>query len=200
VIGAGDVQWMTAGAGILHEEFHSEAFTRSGGALHMAQLWVNLPARAKPIPPRYQAITAASIPQVALAGNAGTARVIAGTLFGVTGPAETHSPLTVADLSLPAGTALNLPKPAGWTGALVVLLGTITIDAGLRATQSQLVTSDPAGSGLQLRAEQDALVLLLQGEPLREPVVGYGPFVMNSRAEIAQAIDDYNRGRFGAFS
>jgi redox-sensitive bicupin YhaK (pirin superfamily) len=198
VIGVGDVQWMTAGAGILHEEFHSAAFTRSGGAMHMAQLWVNLPARVKLAPPRYQAITAASIPPVPLASSSGTVRVIAGSLFGTTGPAQTHSPLTVADLQLPAGTELTLPKPAGWTGALVVLLGEISVAAGLRATQSQLVSSDPAGTGLQLRAAQDSLVLVLQGEPLREPVVGYGPFVMNTRAEIAQAIDDYNQGRFGA--
>lgn len=197
VIGAGDVQWMTAGAGILHEEFHGEGFARNGGALEMVQLWVNLPARDKLAPPRYQAITAADIPTVALPQNAGTARIIAGELGGRRGPAATFTPMNVWDLRLARGVETELALPDGWTAALVVLHGTVQVNGRAIARDAQMVVLDRAGTSLTIEANGDAVVLLLAGAPIDEPIVGYGPFVMNSEAEIAEAIDDFNSGRFG---
>ncbi|MCB2002850.1 MAG: pirin family protein [Rhodoferax sp.] len=197
LIGPGDVQWMTAGAGILHEEFHGEGFARSGGALEMAQLWVNLPARAKTTPPRYQAIANASIPAVELADQAGSLRVIAGEFEGHGGPASTFTPLDVWDMRLKAGATVSLPLRESWVSALAVLRGTILVNGEEIAREAQLVALDRAGSGVTIEANSDAIVLVLAGEPIDEPVVGYGPFVMNSEAEIEQAIDDFNTGRFG---
>ena len=197
VIGPGDVQWMTAGAGILHEEFHSEAFTHQGGRLHMVQLWVNLPAKDKMTPPAYQALLDADIPRVALAGGAGEARVIAGEFGGVTGAAHTFSPMQVLDLSLAAGQSVRLPVAEGWNTALVVLAGQARINGAHRATQAQLVVLSQQGDALQLEAETEVKALLLSGQPLNEPIVGHGPFVMNTMAEIRQAITDFNSGRFG---
>ncbi|MEI2782663.1 MAG: pirin family protein [Candidatus Competibacter sp.] len=197
VIGPGDVQWMTAGAGILHEEFHSEVFTRSGGELEMAQLWVNLPARDKRTPPGYQAIFAQDIPAVPLPDGAGTVRVIAGEYAGRKGPARTFSPMRVWDLRLTEGGISELVVPDGWNTALVVLRGTVLVNGDQIARAAQMVLLDPVGHSFSIEANGDAVVLLLSGEPIDEPIVGHGPFVMNSQAEIAQAIADFNGGRFG---
>ncbi len=196
-IGPGDVQWMTAGAGILHEEFHSEAFTQSGGTLEMVQLWVNLPARHKMTAPDYQAIVDANIPRVALAGDTGTVRVIAGQYGDARGPAHTFSPMQVWDLKLQAGSLTELPATEGWNTALVVLHGSVRINGQHAAHDGQLVVLDAQGAGLSIEATTDATVLLLSGEPIDEPVVGHGPFVMNSWKEIDQAIVDFNSGNFG---
>lgn len=197
VIGPGDVQWMTAGAGILHEEFHSDAFTRTGGELEMVQLWVNLPARDKRVAPGYQAIVARDIPVVELPGGAGSVRVIAGDYLGHAGPARTHSPMRVWDVRLTAGGVAEIDLPAGWNGALAVLHGRVQINHETAAHDAQLVQLDRSGGPLHLEAETQTTLLLLAGEPLDEPIVGYGPFVMNSEAEIAEAIADFNSGRFG---
>ncbi len=196
-IGPGDIQWMTAAGGILHEEFHSEAFTRKGGRLHMVQLWVNLPARNKMGAPGYQAILGDDFPRVALADEAGTLRVLAGDYQGHTGPARTFSPMNVWDLRLKAGKGVELPAQAGWNTAIVVLQGTVQINKEAVARESQLITFEQAGSGVSIDANNDALLLYLSGEPLNEPVVGHGPFVMNTEEEIIQAITDFNSGRFG---
>ncbi|MEO9061090.1 MAG: pirin family protein [Nitrosospira sp.] len=196
-IGPGDVQWMTAGAGILHEEFHSEPFTRSGGKLEMVQLWVNLPARDKLAPPGYQAISARDIPEVALPDGTGSVRVIAGSYDGHAGPAHTFTPMEVWDLRLNADEAIDLPLPDGWNTALAVLHGSVLVNGSILAGEAQLVLLDRAGSGLSIEAKNtEAVVLLLCGEPIDEPIVGQGPFVMNTREEIAQAITDFNQGRF----
>lgn len=197
LIGPGDVQWMTAGAGILHEEFHGRGFARSGGELEMVQLWVNLPARDKMTAPGYQAITSAQIPVVELANGAGSARIVAGELDGRRGPARSFTPLAVWDLRLNAGGYAELPLPEGWTAAVVVLRGTIQVNGKAIVRDGQLAVLDRKGSGVALEANNDALVLLLAGEPIDEPIAGHGPFVMNDAAEIAQAIDDYTEGRFG---
>ena len=197
VIGPGDVQWMTAAAGILHEEFHSEAFTSTGGELDMAQLWVNLPAKMKMSAPAYQAIESKNIPAVALDGGAGTARIIAGNYGGQTGPAHTFSPLHVWDLRLNPGIAVDLPAAEGWTTAVIVLHGTVVVNGSSVANEAQLVLLERDGSGFQLEANSDAVVLFLSGEPLNEPIVGHGPFVMNTETEIIEAIDDFRNGRFG---
>ncbi|VTM15359.1 Quercetin 2,3-dioxygenase [Raoultella terrigena] len=197
VIGPGDVQWMTAGAGILHEEFHSAEFTRTGGELKMIQLWVNLPAKDKMAAPGYQSITADLIPRVALPDNAGHVRVIAGDYADVSGPARTFSPLNVWDLQLTQGHDVSLRQPAGWSTALVVLEGEISVNGAENAREGQLVVLSQQGETLHLSATADAKVLLLAGEPLGEPIVGYGPFVMNSKTQIAEAVRDFNSGRFG---
>ncbi|MBV7597846.1 pirin family protein [Aeromonas sp. sia0103] len=196
VIGPGDVQWMSAAAGIMHEEFHSEAFTRAGGTLDMVQLWVNLPARDKMSAPGYQAIRSDSIPEVALPDGAGSVRLIAGDYAGRQGPARTFSPMNVWDLRLKAGASLVLPAVDGWNTAIVVLKGSVRINGQEEAGEAQLVLLDPRGSDLQLETREGVLLLLLSGEPIDEPIVGYGPFVMNSQEEITQAIDDFNSGRF----
>ncbi|MEX0497520.1 pirin family protein [Raoultella terrigena] len=197
VIGPGDVQWMTAGAGILHEEFHSAEFTRTGGELKMIQLWVNLPAKDKMAAPGYQSITADLIPRVALPDNAGHVRVIAGDYADVSGPARTFSPLNVWDMQLTQGHDVSLHQPAGWSTALVVLEGEISVNGAENAREGQLVVLSQQGETLHLSATADAKVLLLAGEPLGEPIVGYGPFVMNSKTQIAEAVRDFNSGRFG---
>lgn len=200
VIGPGDVQWMTAGAGILHEEFHSEAFTQTGGALEMVQLWVNLPAKDKMTRPGYQAIAGKDIPVVQLADNAGQLRVIAGEFGGRPGPASTFSPMQVWDLRLNRHGHQAFTLPDAWTTALIVLHGTVQVNGATLAREAQMVVFDPRGEQITIEANGDASLLLLSGEPLREPVVGYGPFVMNSEAEIRQAISDFNGGRFGAMN
>ncbi|MCC6141321.1 MAG: pirin family protein [Nitrospira sp.] len=197
VIGPGDVQWMTAASGILHEEFHSEAFMRSGGVLDMVQLWVNLPAKDKMTPPNSHAIVNKDIPEVALAGGAGTMRVIAGDYDGHAGPAHTFSPLHVLDIRLRAGSKVDLPAPEGWNTALIVLHGTVEVNGSTSAKEAQMVLLEPSGSGLSVKANDDAVVLLLGGQPIDEPIVGYGPFVMNTQEQIAQAMTDFNSGKFG---
>ena len=196
VIGRGDVQWMTAGSGILHEEFHSAEYAARGGPFEMVQLWVNLPRQDKLTAPRYQGIVAEQIPEVALPDGAGTLRVIAGDYAGNAGPAQTFSPMNVWDARLAAGKAVELPQPDGWSTLVVVLAGTVTVN-GRRLDQRQMATLSSTGSGVSIEAGTDAKLLLLAGEPIDEPVIGHGPFVMNSQAEIIQAIADFNSGKFG---
>lgn len=197
VIGPGDVQWMTAGAGILHQEFHSAAFARRGGELKMIQLWVNLPAKDKMTAPGYQSIEAASIPEVQLPDSSGLLRVIAGNYADAKGPASTHSPLNVWDLQLSQDKEMSFEQPDGWSTALVVLEGSVTVNGETTAQEAQLVVFGQQGKRVHLHASQDAKVLVLAGAPLNEPIVGYGPFVMNSKTEIDEAIRDFNSGRFG---
>ena len=197
LIGPGDVQWMTAANGIIHEEFHSPAFARSGGALEMVQLWVNLPARDKRAAAGYQTLLASDIPLLALANDAGSLRVIAGSYLGHAGPARTFTAMDVWDLQLKAGGQLQLPIADGRNAALVVLRGNVRINAERDAGPASLVLLERAGEHVQLEALDDAVVLLLSGEPIDEPIVGYGPFVMNSQAEIAESFDDFHAGRFG---
>jgi redox-sensitive bicupin YhaK (pirin superfamily) len=197
-IGPGDVQWMTAASGILHEEFHSERFTREGGTMSMMQLWVNLPARHKMAKPRYQTILDATIPRVAV-GDAGTVRVIAGEYGGQKGPAETFTPIEVWDLRVGAGKTVTLSVPEGHTAAIVPMQGRALVNGTHAAGPAQLVRLSREGGEFTLEAEGDSelAALVLAGEPLGEPVVGYGPFVMNSEREIAAAFADFQSGRFG---
>jgi redox-sensitive bicupin YhaK (pirin superfamily) len=197
VIGAGDVQWMTAGRGILHEEFHSTAYGKKGGPFEMAQLWVNLPAKDKAAAPGYQAITDAQIPRVPIPGDAGAVRVIAGEYGGAKGPARTFTPMNVWDVRVNAGKTAELAQPEGWTVQVVVLAGTVQLNGNQVLRAAQMATLDTAGSGVSIEANNDAKVLLLAGLPIDEPVVGYGPFVMNTHEEIQQAIEDFNAGKFG---
>jgi quercetin 2,3-dioxygenase len=197
LIGPGDVQWMTAASGILHEEFHSPAFTRTGGAMEMVQLWVNLPARSKMQAPGYQNILNAQIPSVDLADGAGRVRVIAGRFEDHQGPARTHTPMDVWDLRLNAGKTVRLPLIPGHTAALVVLAGTVLVNGEAVAREAQLVQFQRDGDSLEIEANSEAKLLFLGGEPIEEPVVGHGPFVMNTREEIVQAFQDFQSGKFG---
>ena len=197
VIGPGDVQWMTAAGGIVHEEFHSPAFTQSGGTVEMVQLWVNLPAKDKVAAPGYQNLLNGNIPSVELPDGAGRVRVIAGSFGGRSGPARTFTPMDVWDVRLAQGGVGRFTAQDGHTLALVVLRGTVLVNGSEVAREGQLVHFDRSGTGVEIEANGDATVLWLAGEPIDEPVVGYGPFVMNSEAEIHQAIADFNAGRFG---
>jgi redox-sensitive bicupin YhaK (pirin superfamily) len=196
-IGPGDVQWMTDASGILHEEFHSEAFAKSGGTLEMVQLWVNLPAKDKMADAGYQTIVDGDIPSIALKNDAGSLRLIAGEFEGHKGPSRTFTPIDVWDLRLNAGKLLTLDLHEGRNTALVVLRGTIEINGLESVRQGQLALFDRKGDQLTLLASEDAVVLLLSGEPIDEPIVGHGPFVMNTEQEIHQAFADFQSGRFG---
>jgi quercetin 2,3-dioxygenase len=196
-IGPGDVQWMTAGSGVLHEEFHSGRFTREGGTMSMVQLWVNLPARHKMAKARYQTILDAAIPRVAL-GDAGSLRVIAGEYQGRKGPAETFTPIEVWDLRIAAGKTVSLDVPDGYTAALVPMAGRALVNTAHAADTAQLVRLAREGGAFTVTADAGELTaLVLAGEPIAEPVVGYGPFVMNTEREIAAAFADFQSGRFG---
>jgi redox-sensitive bicupin YhaK (pirin superfamily) len=195
-IGTGDVQWMTAGSGLLHEEFHSNEYARRGGPFEMIQLWVNLPAKDKMTAPAYQGITHDQIPQVPLPDGAGAVRVIAGRYGETAGAARTFTPVNVWDMRLQAGGQVSLDLPPGHTTVLFVLSGLIRV-GGQTVGPAELAVMGREGSTLVFEAAQDSVVLLLGGQPLDEPVVGHGPFVMNTREEIEQALRDFSAGRFG---
>jgi redox-sensitive bicupin YhaK (pirin superfamily) len=196
-IGPGDVQWMTAASGILHEEFHSEGFAKRGGTLEMVQLWVNLPAKDKMADAGYQTILDGDIPSIALKNNAGTLRLIAGEFDGHKGPSRTFTPIDVWDLRLNADKLLTLDLHEGRNTALVVLRGTVQVNGLESVRQGQLALFDRKGDQMTLQTSEDAVVLLLSGEPIDEPIVGHGPFVMNTEQEIHQAFADFQSGRFG---
>ena len=202
IIGPGDVQWMTAASGIIHEEWLSPEFNARGGTLEMAQLWVNLPARDKMAPPAYQGILKSQIPSVTATGGA-RVQVIAGEFAGsadgavTSGPARTFSPVNVWDVQLAAGQVIDLDLHAGYTTLFAVLKGKVNVNATQEASSPSLVVLDREGTAARLEAiGGDATVLVLHGEPLNEPVAGYGPFVMNTREEIMQAMQDFQRGTF----
>ncbi|EDM49199.1 pirin family protein [Marinobacter algicola] len=198
LIGEGDVQWMTAGAGIVHEEFHSQKFTEQGGLLNMAQLWVNLPASAKDTPAAYQTLLNEDIPRVSLEDDGGTLRVIAGEYLEHKGPANTFTPINVWDLRLEPGARVNLPVPEGYTTLVAVLNGSVQINDTDVLREAELANLDREGQEIVLESNNDARLLVLSGEPIDEPVVGYGPFVMNTEGEIKKAMLDFQSGKFGA--
>lgn len=198
LIGEGDVQWMTAGAGIVHEEFHSQQFTEQGGLLKMVQLWVNLPASAKDTPAAYQTLLNKDIPRVSLEDDGGTLRVIAGEYLEHKGPARTFTPINVWDLKLEPGARVNLPVPKGHTTLVAVLNGSVQINDTDVLREAELANLDREGQEIVLESNNDARLLVLSGDPIDEPVVGYGPFVMNTEGEIKQAMLDFQSGKFGA--
>jgi redox-sensitive bicupin YhaK (pirin superfamily) len=199
-IGPGEVQWMTAGSGILHQEFHSEDFARRGGILQMVQLWVNLPATHKMTAPAYQGILNQSIPEIELSNARGSIRVIAGEYEGQMGPAKTFTSMNVFDIRLKKGEELVLSAASGWNTSVVVLRGALesTVDPGVIAKDAKMLMFSQDGEDIKIKALEDSVALLLSGEPIDEPIVGHGPFVMNTREQINQAINDFNRGAFGS--
>ena len=194
-IGPGDVQWMTAGSGLVHEEMLGDGVTRNGGAVSMAQIWVNLPARAKATPPRYQAITAATIPVIERPGA--TVRLVAGRFEGRTGPAETHTPLTLIDGTIDRNAELVLPIPPGWTGMIAVLSGALSIGDRTLGPESLVVLDRDGDEVALIGVGEGTRFLLLAGEPIDEPIAAMGPFVMNSREDLIRAVEDYRAGRMG---
>ncbi len=196
-IGPGDVQWMTAASGVLHEEKHSDRFTREGGTLEMAQLWVNLPARHKMDAPRYQELRREAIPTIDLPHGAGSIRVIAGDFNGTSGAASTFTPVILWDVRLSPGAAVTLPIRQGANAAVFVRSGSVRIGPDRPVSARELAVLDRDGAGIDLRTDDGANLLIVGGEPIDEPVVAYGPFVMNSTREIHQAVEDFRSGRFG---
>ena len=199
-VGPGEVQWMTAGSGILHQEFHSEDFARRGGILQMVQLWVNLPAKHKMTAPAYQGILNQSIPEIELSNSRGLIRVIAGEHEGQAGPAKTFTPMNVFDIRLKKGEELVLLVADGWNTSVVVLHGALEGggDSGVVAKDAKMLMFSQDGKDIKIKALEDSVALLLSGEPIDEPIVGHGPFVMNTREQINQAISDFNSGAFGS--
>ena len=199
-IGPGDVQWMTAASGLMHEEFHSREFTRAGGTMEMAQLWVNLPAKDKMTAPHYQPIVAADIPTADLPEGSGRVRVIAGSYDGRRGPARTFTELNVWDVALRAGKAAALRLPDGHTAAIALLRGAVKVNDARDVAAPAVIRFERDGEDVRVEASADATFLVLTGEPIGEPIAGYGPFVMNTREEIMTAMRDVQEGRFGRLS
>lgn len=197
VIGEGDVQWMTAASGILHKEFHEENFSRTGGDFQMVQLWVNLPAKDKMSKPKYQGITNAQISKFRLPENNGIIEVIAGDYKGVKGAASTFTPVHVYNAKLKAGAKADFSFPSSYNTALLVIEGNIQVNGTEKVPTDHFVLFENDGEGFTLEASEGALVLILSGEPINEPIAAQGPFVMNNRAQLVEAIDDYNMGKFG---
>lgn len=196
-IGPGDVQWMTAARGILHEEMHGRDFSRTGGILEMIQLWVNLPAQAKMSAPHYQEILSQNIPTVKLDDNGSFLRVIAGNYVGTHGVAKTFTPVNLWDLQIKGGCKIDpLPLPPDFNTMLLVLKGNVLVNHITSVREKELAFFEREGDFITLESSNDAIVLILNGEPINEPIVGQGPFVMNTKEEIAQAFMDYRSGRF----
>ena len=199
-VGPGDVQWMTAASGVVHEEKYDTEFSRQGGTMEMVQLWINLPQAVKMSSPQYQTLQKERIPVTTL-GTAGYVRVIAGELSGVDGPARTHSPIGLFDLHLNGGKETEMCLCAGQNAALVLLKGNVVVNGETPvAGEAVMALLTPEGSLLRLEAIEDSTLLVLSGQPLNEPVVSRGPFVMNTREELGQAIADYRDGKMGHLS
>ncbi len=196
VIKAGDVQWMTAASGILHKEYHEENFSKTGGDFHMVQLWVNLPAKDKMSKPKYQNITSADMAHYELENNGGTVEVIAGNYKDKTGPAFTFSPVNLMNAKLNKGGKADFEFPSDFNTALLVVEGSVKVN-GQEVASDHFVLFDNEGIQFSIEAMENAVVLILSGEPLNEPIAAQGPFVMNTQQEIFEAINDFNMGKFG---
>ncbi len=196
VIGEGDVQWMTAASGLLHKEYHEREFSRKGGLFQMVQLWVNLPAKYKMTPPKYQEITNAKMGKLELPGNYGVIEVIAGEYKGAKGPASTFTPMHVYNARLKKGAEIEISFPSNYNTGILVIEGSATInDAHTLTDHFVLFKND--GEEIKIKTDEDTVLLILSGEPIDEPIAQYGPFLMNTWQELEQAIDDVNAGKFG---
>ena len=197
VIGPGDVQWMTAASGVVHEEMHEREWAKRGGTLQAIQLWVNLPKSSKMSVPGYQTIVNEQIPVVQLDGGAGSLRVIAGSVGGTKGPAKTFTPIELYDMRLRADHSMPLQIPNGYNVGLLILNGQASVEGSHRLSEAELAVFVSTGEPVTVRAEKDATILVMAGEGIHEPVARYGPFVMNTKAELVQAVNDYNAGKMG---
>lgn len=196
IIGEGDVQWMTAGAGLLHKEYHEENFSKTGGPFQMVQLWVNLPAQFKKTKPKYQEVTNASMGRYQLPDDTGFIELIAGEYKGVKGPASTFTPIHLYNVKLKKEGTAVLNFPANYNTGLLIIEGAARInDFAVSADHFVLMKND--GEEISITASEDAVILVLSGEPIDEPIAAYGPFLMNTWPEVEQAIQDVNAGKFG---
>ncbi|HEY4108656.1 pirin family protein, partial [Puia sp.] len=195
-INPGDVQWMTAGAGILHKEYHEQEYAKRGGPFEMVQLWVNLPKKDKGTAPHYQAITKEQMGKIDLPDNQGVISVIAGVYNGVKGPAQTYSPVNVFDIKLKKGATTQTSLPAGYNTAILLINGSATIN-DQQAPEHSFVLFANEGETIDITANEDSVLLVLSGEPLNEPIATYGPFVMNTQSEIIDSIREFQSGKFG---
>jgi redox-sensitive bicupin YhaK (pirin superfamily) len=196
IIGEGDVQWMTAGSGLLHKEYHEEEFSKTGGPFQMVQLWVNLPAKDKKTSPKYQEITNSKMGRYNLPGEKGFVEVIAGEYGGVKGPASTFTPIHAYNARLKKDAKLDLSFPKEYNTGLLIVEGNVKVD-GINAHADHFVLLKNDGEDFSIEATEDSIILVLSGEPINEPIVAYGPFVMNTWEEIEQAVNDVNAGKFG---
>lgn len=197
IIFPGDIQWMTAASGILHKEYHEENFTKNGGPFQMVQLWVNLPAKYKMTPPKYQGIEHSAIAKLELPNHAGVVEVIAGNYQGTKGSAFTFTPIEMYNIRLNTGAKIKLNTPSSYNTAIVVIEGSVTVNGSEYANVNQMVHFASEGSEIELTVKENTILLFLSGEPINEPIAQYGPFLMNKPEELQQAIDDYNTGKFG---
>ena len=197
VIGEGDVQWMTAGAGVLHKEYHEEEFSKKGGIFQMVQLWVNLPAKNKMTPAKYQAIENKDMKKVMLDDGESSVDLIAGEYKGVKGPAFTYSPVNLFNVNLIKGAIANFSFNKMYNTGMLIIEGEIKINNLKTAPENHFVLFGNDGENIEIEAVEKSIVLVMSGEPIREPIASYGPFVMNTEAEIKQAFEDYNNGKFG---
>lgn len=196
VIGEGDVQWMTAGGGLLHKEYYEQEFSRAGGEFQMVQLWVNLPAKDKMTEPKYQAIANGEMGRVKLP-NGGEVEIIAGEFGGMKGPATTFTPVHLINLKPKAGETIELEFPAEFTTAILAIEGSAKINDAEKLPTDHLALFERDGESFKIEALEDSILLLMSGEPLNEPIAQYGPFLMNTQIELAEAIEDYRAGKFG---
>jgi quercetin 2,3-dioxygenase len=200
VIGPGDVQWMTAASGVVHEELHERQWAKKGGTLHAIQLWVNLPRAQKMSAPRYQTILNAEIPNVEIEGGAGRLRVISGTAQGQKGPAHTVTPIELYDLELVANRRVELNLQDGHNTSVFVVQGLVSVNGSRDAGEAELILCKRNGSSVVIEARGNSRLLILSGQPIEEPIARYGPFVMNTKAELVQAVNDYQAGKMGHLS
>lgn len=196
VIKEGDVQWMTAGSGVLHKEYHEADYSRRGGPFQMVQLWVNLPAEFKMTPPKYQAINNDGIPVVDLDG-VGSVGVIAGEFKSVKGAASTFSPMHVYNIKLQAGASTAFSLPAKYNTGILVIEGSVIVNGNVSAAKDHFVLFNNDGEQISLSTTENTVLLVLSGDPINEPIAAYGPFLMNTHEELQQAYDDFNKGKFG---
>lgn len=197
IIGEGDVQWMTAAGGVLHKEFHEKEWSTQGGDFHVVQLWVNLPAADKMSQPKYQAITNEMMGKAILEDNAGTIEVIAGNYGDTEGPASTFTPIHLMNAKLNKGGSASFSFPANFNTALLVIEGSIMINNSTKVPENNLALFENVGENFEVKAEENAIVLVMSGEPINEPIAAHGPFVMNTRQELIQAFEDFQKGKFG---
>jgi len=200
VIRPGDVQWMTAGSGILHKEYHEEQWSRVGGTFQMAQLWVNLPKVHKSEPPHYQSISQDDIPQVDVSNGSGKVRIIAGDFLGVRGPAKTYSPIVLLHITLQERSKCTIPLPSTYSVGILVMDGEAVFQGATHAAMHDFVVFEKSGEIITIDAVRETSLLVLAGEPIGEPIVQYGPFVMNTEDEIRKAFEDFRAGKYGHLS
>ena len=197
VINPGDVQWMTAGSGVLHKEYHEKSFDKKGGAFELVQLWINLPKKHKMAPAKYQSILHAHKPNIKLPANSGSVHVVAGEYKGTKGIASVFSPVNIYDIYLNPNGQVDFTLPANFNSGILVVDGSIVVNEQQQVPENHYVQFKNEGGLIHIKADKKTILLVLSGEPLNEPAVGYGPFVMNTEEEIRQAIEDYNAGKFG---